>query len=199
MALRKKRKVGEDDTEEHTDKQEPRKDALADMLSDVYQVRRKFLAGLNGVCMANRPTLRIQGVYQCKAVVFEARYCLGAIFQDVKTAPHLFGHFLRDGFLQLFKDRHKFFDVLLVVGGHEVRSLLDHGKHSYRSRSRRLCGLLSVMHTSSTLTWLCMVNKYTLTLYKCGGFVHTQRGAKHERVVLAVSLVLDKQVLRLLR
>ncbi len=57
---------------------------------------------------------------------------VGATVQDVTTAPHLFGHFLRDGFVQLFKDRHKFFDVLLLVGGHEVRSLLHHSKHSYR-------------------------------------------------------------------
>ena len=46
MALKKKRKVGEDDTEQHTDKQEPRRDALADMLSDANQVRRKSKAGL---------------------------------------------------------------------------------------------------------------------------------------------------------
>ena len=43
-----------------------------------------------------------------------------------------------------------------------------------------------------------MVDTYTATLYNCGAFVHTQRGAKHELVVLGVSLAPDKQELRLL-
>ena len=28
-----------------------------------------------------------------------------------------------------------------------------------------LCGLLSVTHTGSTLTWKCMIDTYTATLY----------------------------------
>ncbi len=46
MAFKKKRKVGEDETEEHTSKQEARQVALADMPSDAHQVRRKSKAGL---------------------------------------------------------------------------------------------------------------------------------------------------------
>lgn len=46
MAFKKKRKVGEDESEEHTDKQEARQDALADKLSNAHQVRRKSKAGL---------------------------------------------------------------------------------------------------------------------------------------------------------
>ena len=74
MAFKKKRKVGEDETEEHTDKQEARKDALADMLSDAHQVRRKSKAGWLEVFTGNRPILRIQGFDQREAAFLEACY-----------------------------------------------------------------------------------------------------------------------------